>query len=209
MRRFEMIMIFFSFSKLTTSATQFGLHEWLMYLHSEIELLHSNERWKNNMMLDRYKKIIRVRFDEIELNWIESNCKLLFNLPCRSTGDCGVYYVVGVEAEHVDAAVGSLVLLFAFFRDLGSNNLADVFNHHRTRFDIAARKQTQALKRDKIVIKTPILNNQTLFCIFNIIYQRHRKIRMLKHCSRVLTINMLRISITVKMEITNKESKTD
>lgn len=32
MRRLEMMMILSSLSKVTTSATQFGAHEWLMYL---------------------------------------------------------------------------------------------------------------------------------------------------------------------------------
>lgn len=35
MRRLEMMMILSSLSKVTTSATQFGAHEWLMYLGDE------------------------------------------------------------------------------------------------------------------------------------------------------------------------------
>lgn len=33
-RRLELMMILWPLSKVTTSATQFGAHEWLMYLES-------------------------------------------------------------------------------------------------------------------------------------------------------------------------------
>lgn len=58
---------------------------------------------------------------------------------------CGVHYSVVINAEHVDAAVGSFVVSFPLVGDLIADESTDVLYDHGVLLNIMSSIQPQAL----------------------------------------------------------------
>lgn len=114
----ELMIILCPLSKVTTSATQLGAHEWLIYLQDESENWtrqqweeHSPLKETNDISIDVLTKHVWRFQSTAQAEWGHFYASKVFwtngspASPCRPSCECSINHVVIVHAEHVHTSV--------------------------------------------------------------------------------------------------------